>query len=66
MEEKFNKLISELNSDIVCSAIVGAKIADSLMYVADVVKPPIKEIGDEKYKIGLFNTKNVFVDPRLS
>ena len=48
-QEKFDKLISELNSDLVCGATVGSKIQDSKLYTTE---ESSKIIGTEKYKIG--------------
>ncbi len=61
-QEKFDKLISELNSDFICSAAVGTKVKDSVLYVSE---EPSKILGTEKYKIGTFNDKSVIIDPYI-
>ena len=61
-QEKSDKLISELNSDLVCGVSVGAKIQDSSLYIAD---EPTKTPGTERYKIGTFNTKTIIIDPHI-
>jgi len=61
-QEKFDKLISELNSDLICGVTVGTKIQDSVLYVAE---ESSKILGTEKYKIGTFNSKNVIIDPYI-
>ena len=61
-QEKFDKLISDLNSDLVCGVTVGSKMQDSILYVAEETS---KILGTEKYKIGTFNGKNLIIDPRI-
>jgi hypothetical protein len=60
--EKFDKVISELNSDIVCGLTVGMKIPDSSLFVEQESKITL---DDKKYKIGTFNTKDVIIDPYM-
>lgn len=60
--EKFDKLISELDSNIVCGVSVGAKIQVSSLYIAE---ESTKIPGTEKYKIGTFNTKTIIIDPHI-
>jgi hypothetical protein len=60
--DKFDKLISELNSDINCGITTGIKIKDSPLYI---MKESSKIIGTEKYNIGTFNNKNVILDPHI-
>jgi hypothetical protein len=61
-QEKFDKLISELNSDLICGVTVGTKIQDSALYVTE---ESSKIPGTEKYKIGTFSGKNVIIDPYI-
>ena len=61
-QEKFDKLISELNSDFICGVAVGTKVTDSALYVTE---ESSKILGTEKYKIGTFNGKNVIIDPYI-
>jgi hypothetical protein len=61
-QEKFDKLISELNSDLVCGVSVGTKIQDSSLYIAE---ESTKIPGTERYKIGTFNTKTIIIDPHI-
>ena len=61
-QEKFDKLISELNSGLVCGVSVGTKIQDSSLYI---VEESTKIHGTEKYKIGTFNQKSVIIDPYI-
>jgi hypothetical protein len=67
-QKKFDKLISDLNTNITCNVIVATKIQDSSLFIASVDGPVIVQISDletEKYKIGIFNDKNVYIDPYL-
>ena len=61
--EKFEKLISDLDSKIICGANVAIKIQDSHLFIS------LEKFGksDDKfrYKIGTFNKKDVMVDPHI-
>jgi len=65
-QDKFDKLISELNSDIVCGLAIGTIIQDSSLYLKDCqwgLGGPVELNDTKKYKIGTFNNKNVIIDP---
>lgn len=61
-QEKFDKVITDLNSDIVCGLTVGMKIQDSSLFVEQGSEITL---GDKKYKLGTFNTKDVIIDPYM-
>ena len=63
-QEKFDKLVSELDSDIlVCGPPVAIKIQDSFLYKPGETLPIIK---DERYKLGTFNNKTIIVDATIT
>ncbi len=60
-QEKFDKLISDLNTNIVCGVQVGNKIMDSQLY-------KVQEkliLSQSKYTTGRFNGKYVTIDPNM-
>ena len=62
-QEKFDKLICDLNTNIVVSPLIARKLLDSFYY------KPIKNIivhTGIKFKHGKFNNNDVSVDPYMS
>ena len=59
-QERFDKLVSELDSDIlVCGPPVAIKIQNSVLYKPGETLPVIT---DERYKLGTLNNKTIIVD----
>ncbi len=60
--DKLEKIISELNSDIVCSTIVAMKIEESSLYEAE----ESTKKSDVVFKVGTFNNKNVSININIT
>jgi hypothetical protein len=64
-QEKFDTIISELNSDIICCAAVGSKCQDSILFEPNENGPIIIDQKREIYNIGKFESKTISIDPNL-
>ena len=65
MNKKFEDLILELNTNIVCGLSVGSKIKESSLYEPNTKQESTEKMFDGVFKIGNFNKKEVFINVNL-
>ena len=59
--ENIEKIISDLNSDIVCNIAVGTRIQD--FYLFESIQT---EMADNKFGIGKYNNYNIIIDSKMN